>query len=107
MEVPTTWRDWRRFIRLWLFGPPARRPMLELQRNPVAGEICSECGKTSAPAAMHPVHVHGEVFCSQWCAKAYMVLSCGKCLEPLIEGQGLCRPCLVAMQQAFWRPRAA
>ena len=106
MEVPTTWQDWRRFVQLWLFGPGAQTPMLELRRNPVAGEICTECGKTSAPAAMHPVHVHGKVFCSQWCTWAYMILVCGNCLEPLIDGQGFCRPCLVAMQQAFW-PRAA
>ena len=93
MEVPTTWRDWRRFVRLWLFGPPARRPMLELQRNPVAGELCRDCGKSSMPATMHPVHMHGEAFCSQQCAEAYMVISCSSCREPLIEGQGLCRAC--------------
>ena len=93
MEVPTTWRDWRRFIRLWLFGPPARRPMLELQRIPVAGELCRDCGKTSTPATRHPVHMLGEAFCSQQCAKAYMVLSCSRCHEPLIEGQGLCGAC--------------
>ena len=106
MEVPTTWRDWRRFVRLWLFGPPARRPMLELQRIPVAGELCRDCGKTSTPATRHPVHMLGEAFCSQQCAKAYMVLSCSRCHELLIEGQGLCEPCfaaLVAMRRDTWQ----
>ncbi len=94
MEEPTTWRDWRRFVRLWLFGPPARRqPMLGLQRIPVAGELCRDCGKTSAPATMHPVHKLGEAFCSQQCAEASTVLTCSRCLEPLIAGQGLCRTC--------------
>ena len=95
MEVPTTWQDWRRFIRLWLFGPPARRPMLELQRNPVAGELCRDCGKSSMPATMHPVHMHGEAFCSQQCADTYVVLSfsCSSCRAPLIEGQGPCTNC--------------
>ena len=106
MEVPVTWQGWRRFVQLWLFGPGAQRPMLELRRNPEAGEICSECSKTIAPAVMQRVHVHGKVFCSRWCCEAYMILVCGSCLEPLIDGQGLCRPCLVAQQQAFW-PRAA
>ncbi len=106
MEVPVTWQGWRRFVQLYFFGPGAQRPMLELRRNPEAGEICSECSKTIAPAVMQRVHVHGKVFCSRWCCEAYMILVCGSCLEPLIDGQGLCRPCLVAKQQAFW-PRAA
>ena len=45
------------------------------------------------------------------CARAYTVLSCSRCLEPLIDGQGLCRACLVALRQAsmdrWQRPRAA
>ena len=95
MEVPTTWQDWRRFIRLWLFGPPARRPMLELQRNPVAGELCRDCGKSSMPATMHPVHMHGEAFCSQQCADSYVVLSysCWSCRAPLNSGQKICMIC--------------
>ena len=90
MEVPVTWRDWRRFIRLYLFGPQARRPMLELQRNPVAGGLCRECGKSSMP---DPVHVQGEAFCSQDCARDYTVLSCYRCRVPMVEGQGLCVAC--------------
>ena len=85
--------------------------MLGQQRIPVAGELCRDCGKTSAPATMHPVHKLGEAFCSQQCAEAYTVLSCSRCLEPLIAGQGLCRACLVALRQAsmdrWLRPRAA
>ena len=91
MEVPVTWRDWRRYIRLWLFGPGARRPMMEPQRNLVAGELCSDCGKSSMPAT----HLHGEAFCSQRCADSYVVLSyrCWSCRAPLNSGQKMCRIC--------------
>ena len=87
MEVPVTWRDWRRYIRLWLFGPGARR--MEPQGNLVAG--CRECGKSSMPAT----HLHGEAFCSQVCADSYVVLSyrCWSCRAPLNSGQKMCRIC--------------
>ena len=96
MEVPSTWQEWRSFMRLWLFGPPApeqapitkwlrRRPALDLH------ERCRECGKTSAPDMQHSVRKLGGAFCSARCATAHAVLSCSQCKEPLSVEQGLCK----------------
>ena len=101
-EAPFTWRRWRRYVDLYLFGPVAPRLMLE--PRPEAMEICSDCGNIVAPARAR--HAHGKVFCTWWCLEAHMVLMCSICHEPLIEGQGLCRPCLAAAQRGFWHPNA-
>ena len=86
-EVPTTWQDWRSFIRHWLFGPRAwKQTTLKswLRCPPAAPERCRDCGKTSGP---------GAAFCSAQCAAAHGVLFCSKCEEPLSAEQGLCRAC--------------
>ena len=105
VEVPVTWPGWRRYVDRYLFGPAAPRLALEPRRDPEV-EICSDCSNTLAAAPAQRVHAHGKVFCSRWCLEAHMMLLCSQCLEPLIDGQGLCRPCLLAAQRAFWAANA-
>ena len=98
MEVPSTWQEWRSFISLWLFGPPAPKQATLakwLRCRPASDtrELCHECGKTSAPGMKHSVRKLGGAFCSAQCATAYTVLSCRRCKEPLSAEQGLCKAC--------------
>ena len=109
MEVPSTWQEWRSFISLWLFGPPAPKQATLakwLRYRPASDtcELCHDCGKTSAPGMTHSVRKLGGAFCSAQCATAYTVLSCRRCKEPLSADQGLCKACRRGLPRPLTRP---